>query len=227
MPNEGLALQLRTLGRAACWAVFVLNLAYFFPLTIGLLTLKSPLDPISDPYITMMEVLILLMVPFMILSIVAVYYYALVAVKPSALAALAFMVLSAGLTACVHFSILTVGRQFEAAGLDWAPLIFSFKWPSVVYALDILAWDVFFPLALLFAIPVFAGSALETAIRALLIVSVILAFAGLIGVPLANMNYRNIGIVGYAIVAPVAFLLMGILFGRSGARVTEGVQSLR
>ncbi len=82
--------------------------------------------------------------------------------------------------------------------------------------MDILAWDLFFPLALICAIPAFRGSALESAIRVLLIVSVILTFAGLIGVPLANMNYRNIGIVGYAIVAPVAFLLMGILLGRIG-----------
>ncbi len=163
----------------------------------------------------------------MVSSMIAVCYYAPADVKPFALAALVFMVLSAGLTACLHFSILTVGRHFEAAGLDWAPLFFAFKWPSVVYALDILAWDVFFPLALLFAIPAFRGSGLESAIRVLLIVSVILAFAGLIGVPLANMNYRNIGIVGYAIVAPVAFLLMGILFGRIGPGVTEVMQSLR
>ncbi len=175
MPYEALAPELRTFGRAACWAVFFLNLAYFFPLTIGLLTLKSPLDPISDPYITIMEVLILLMVPFMVASMVAVYYYAPVGVKPFALAALAFMALSAGLTACVHFSILTVGRQFEAAGLDWAPRFFAFRWPSVVYALD----------------------------------------------------YHNIGVVGYAIVAPVAFLLMGILFGRIGPGVTQVMQSLR
>ena len=124
-------------------------------------------------------------------------------------------------------SILTVGRQFEAAGLDWAPLVFAFKWPSVVYALDILAWDVFFPLSLLCAIPAFRGSGLESAIRVILIVSVILAFAGLIGVPLANMNYRNIGIVGYAVVAPVAFLLIGILFGRLGPGVRQVMQSLR
>jgi hypothetical protein len=38
------------------------------------------------------------------------------------------------------------------------PLFLSFKWPSVSYALTILAWDVFFALSVLFAAPVFGGN---------------------------------------------------------------------
>jgi hypothetical protein len=61
----------------------------------------------------------------------------------------------------VHFVILSVSRHVEFAGLAWAPLLLSFKWPSVAYALDILAWDVFVGLSMLCAAPVFAeiGSA--------------------------------------------------------------------
>jgi hypothetical protein len=29
------------------------------------------------------------------------------------------------------------------------------------------------------------------------------------------MQVRNVGVVGYAVVAPVAFLLLGVLFGRT------------
>jgi len=36
----------------------------------------------------------------------------------------------------------------------------------------------------------------------------------LIGVPLADMQIRNIGIIGYGVVAPIVFLLLGIVFGR-------------
>ena len=81
------------------------------------------------------------------------------------LLALAFMGLLTGLTCSVHFVILTVSHQAEFAGQSWLPLILSFKWLSVTYALDILAWDVFFALAVLSAAPVFSGSRLARSIR--------------------------------------------------------------
>jgi hypothetical protein len=125
------------------------------------------------------------------------------------------MILMAGVTSSIHFVILTVSRQIEAAELSWLPLFISFKWPSVTYTLDILAWDFFFALSVLFAAPVFKAGRLEKAVRVLLIVSGVLSLAGLIGVPLANMQVRNIGIVGYVPVAVVAFLLLGLVFGRT------------
>jgi hypothetical protein len=60
------------------------------------------------------------------------------------------MIILADITCSVHFVILTVSRQIVAAGFPWATQFFSFEWPSVVYALDILAWDVFFALSMLF-----------------------------------------------------------------------------
>ncbi len=151
----------------------------------------------------------------MVAAMVAVHEYTPPERKMLSRTALAFMILLAGLTSCVHFVILTVSRPIAAAGFPWAPLFFSFKWPSVMYALDILAWDIFFPLSMLFAAPVFRAGKLASAIRWLMIVSSVLCFAGLIGVPLADMNYRDIGLLGYAVVAPIVFLLMGILFGKS------------
>ena len=56
--------------------------------------------------------------------------------------------------------------------------------------------------------------------RVLLILSGVLSLAGLFGVLLADMQVRNIGIIGYAVVAPVAFLLIGIAFG--DARQAQG-----
>ena len=63
--------------------------------------------------------------------------------------------------------ILTLSRQAEFSGLVWTPLFLSFKWPSVPCALNILAWDVFFTLSVLFAAPVFSVSRLATWIRVL------------------------------------------------------------
>ena len=103
------------------------------------------------------------------------------------------MILLAGITSSVHFVILTLSRQIDAAGLPWLPLFLSFTWPSVPYTSDILAWDVFFALAMLFAAPVFTGGRLETTMRILLIVSGVLSLVGLLGVPLPDTCMSGFG----------------------------------
>jgi hypothetical protein len=117
-------------------------------------------------------------------------------------------------TCSVHFVILTFGRAIAPAGLPWVPFILSFKWPSVAYALDILAWDLFFGISVLFAAPIFRGDRLRNWIRALLVASGLLALAGLSGVVAGNMRLRMIGVVGYSGVFPGAALLLAILFRR-------------
>jgi uncharacterized membrane protein len=215
MSHEGFTLQHRAIGRAAAWLVFLLGLVYAVTTVLGFLSLKSPQDPIGDPYFSIMELLIVLMAPLMVVVMVAVHAYASPEFKAYSFTALIFTILQAGITSSVHFVILTVSRQIEATGLIWAPLFFSFKWPSVAYTLDILAWDWFFALSMLFAAPVFKAGSLETKVRILMIITGILSLVGLIGVPLADMQVRNIGIVGYAGVTPVVFLLLGIIFDRT------------
>ena len=215
MSYEGFTSQHRAIGRAAAWAVFFLLVVYAVTTVLGFLSLKSPEDPIGDPYFTIMELLIVLIAPLLVVSMVAVHAYAAPEVKVYSLTALIFMILLAGITSSVHFVILTVSRQLEASGLTWIPLLLSFKWPSVAYTLDILAWDWFFALAMLFAAPVFKEGRLEKTVRLLMIVSGVLSLAGLVGVPMANMQVRDIGIIGYAVVTIVVFLLLGIVFGRT------------
>lgn len=149
-----------------------------------------------------------------LIAMVAIHAYARPEAKVYSQVALVFMTILAAITTSVHFVILTVGHQLEATGQSWVPLVISFRWPSVLYTLDILAWDWFFALSLLFASVVFTEGRLERAVRMLLIVSGVLSLVGLVGVPLSDMDIRNIGIVGYAVVSPVAFLLIGVLFGR-------------
>ena len=107
-------------------------------------------------------------------------------------------------------------RQIEAAQLPWISLFLPYKWPSsVAYALDILAWDWFFALSMLFAAPVFKGGKLEKMVRILMIVSGVLCLVGLLGVPFADMLVLSVGILGYGVVAPVVFLLLAVVFGRT------------
>lgn len=214
MTHESFTPQHRIIGRAAAWAAFGFGVVYAVITVLGFLSLQSPQDPIGDPFFTLMEILLILTVPLMLVSMVAVHAYAAPADKVYSLTALIFMLLLTGITSSVHFVILTVGRQLAVSGLPLVPLLLSWQWPSVAYTLDILAWDWFFALAMLFAAPVFKVGRLEKTVRLLMVVSGVVSLAGLIGVPLANMQVRDIGIIGYGVVAPFVFLLLGIVFGR-------------
>ena len=205
----------RSFGILSAVATVILLVAYAVTLVVGLLSLESPQEPIGDPMFTILEILIIIMMPAMVALMVAVHAWAPMRAKTLTLTSVVFMGLLAGVTCIVHFCVLTLSRQPEFAGQSWLPLVMSFKWPSVVYALDLLAWDIFFPLSMLFAAPVFWGSRLAAWIRVLMIASGVLAFAGLSGVVVGDMQLRNIGIVGYVGVFLVVAALLAVLFFRA------------
>jgi hypothetical protein len=205
----------RRVGIVSAVAVVALDVAYAVTLVIGLRFLDSPQQPIGDPMFTILEVLILAIAPAMVALMVAVHAWAPPHAKTLSLIAVVFMGLVAGVTCSLHFVVLTVSRQAELAAQPWLPLMLSFRWPSIGYALDILAWDVFFALSMAFAAPVFSGSRLAAAIRGLMIASAALSFAGLIGVAAGDMELRNIGIVGYVGVFVVVAALLAVLFHRA------------
>jgi len=208
--------MIRSAGRISAYATFVVLVAYLPILILGLLSLKSPLDPIGDPYFCILEVLIVVVAPLMVIAMAAVYSYASPQAKGYGLIALVFMTIMAGITSSVHFIILTVSRQIEVAGFSGTSFLFSFKWPSVAYTTDILAWDLFFALSMLFAAAIFSKGRLEKAVRISMIVSGVLSLIGIFGIPFLNETpiVRNVGIIGYAGVSMVVFLLLGVAFGR-------------
>jgi len=205
----------RRLGIFSAVGVIVLGGAYAITLTVGLLSLKSPQQPIGDPMFSILEILIIVMMPVMVALMVAVHAWAPSHVKTLSLTAVVFMSLLAGVTCSVHFVILTLSRQAAFAGQPWLSLLLSFRWPSVVYALDILGWDFFFALSMFFAAPVFGGTRLTVSIRMLMIASGVLALAGLGGVVAGDMQLRNIGIIGYLGVFLVVACLLAALFSQA------------
>jgi hypothetical protein len=202
------------LGVVAGGAVAALCAVYVVILSVGLLTLTSPDQQIQQPWFTLLELLILAIAPAIVMLAVALHGRALPEHKSLAVVGVVFLSMCATITSAVHFAILTLGHHPAFAAEPWSPLIFSFQWPSLAYSLDILAWDVFFPLGSLFAAATVQGSGLARLVRALLVVSAVLALVGLLGVPLANMQVRNVGIIGYAVFFPTASALLAVLFQR-------------
>ncbi len=216
----------RRIGRAAALALVFFGVAYAIITTLGLVSLKSPLEPIPDPYFFLMELLIVVTAPLYVVVMGAVHASAERSVKVYSVMALALMIVCAAITTSVHFVVLTVGRQVAFTSVSWMPLFLSFKWPSVVYALDILAWDWFYGLSLLLAAVVFKGDRLQLALRITLAVSGVLSLAGLIFLPFGDIQLRMIGILGYAGLGPVVYLLMALVLGRAEVPSQEAPRSL-
>ena len=213
MQGSASSLALR-LGLISGVAVAVLCALYVVVLSVGLLALPSPQHQIQEPWFTLMELLILATAPAMVALAVAVHASSSPERRPLALLGVVFLGFCAVLTCLVHFSVLVLSRHPSFGG-PWNPLVFSFRWPSLAYVLDILAWDFFFPLGALFAAPAVQGAGLARAIRILLFAAAVLALVGLLGVPLANMEIRNIGIIGYAVLFPIAAGLLAVHFHRA------------
>jgi hypothetical protein len=202
----------RRFGFVSAISFIALSVAYAIPLTVGLITLPAKDVPIADPWFSMMELLILLAAPFMVTISVCIHLLAPRSRRPFSLASLVFMGMAALVTCSVHFTIITVSHLPAIAKLPWTPSLLSFAWPSVPYALDILAWDFFFPLSVLLAAAVFGGSRLTNAIRIVLLLSGLVSLVGLFGPAANNMDLRSVGIVGYAIIFPIAVVLMARMF---------------
>ncbi len=206
------------IGKLVAWSIFFLIILYTIITVLGLLNLKTPQDPISDPYLSIMEILIIFIAPLITICMITIHLLVPKELKLYSLIALIFSTIFSMITCCVHFVILTVSRPIESSGQSWVSYLLSWEWPSIAYSLDILAWDIFFAISVLFIAIVFKGEKLERSIRFLLIISGVLSLLGLIGVPMGNMQIRMIGVIGYAVVAPFAFLLIGIFFQRRTVR---------
>jgi hypothetical protein len=192
------------LGMWSAFGLFLVGIAYLLTLVVGMAS-SGLTTPILDPILAVMEVLTLLSAPLLVIMVAAVYSWAPAEYKVHGLVALAFTVVAAGLTSCVHFVGLTVLRQTGTAAIQW---------PSVSYALELLAWDIFLGLALIFAAPVFQGGGLRRAVRLTMACAGYLSLAGTAGPAIGDLRWQRVGILGYGTVLPVAALLLAILFRR-------------
>ena len=211
----------RRIGLWSATSVVVLWAMYVTVGLVGVVVRPPSPNPLSqaDPYLAMLEILMSLCAVALVVMMAAVYCYAPPDRKTHSLAALACMIVFVVLTCGVHFVSLTVGRQIEPKVVS--PLLsqqLSFEqWPTLALALDLLAWDFFLGLSLLFAAPVFKGDGPPNRVRVSMIVAGMLCLAGVLGPALGQMHIQYLGIGGYAFVLPVACFLLAMLFRRSAS----------
>jgi hypothetical protein len=160
-------------------------------------------DPIRGPMLVAMELLTLLSAPLLVLLMAAVHGSAPPGFKVYSAAALAFATLVTGLTAAVHFLGLTALRQLGTQGIQW---------PSPLYALELLAWDVFLGLSLLLAAPIFRAR--DRAVTTSLLVTGGLCLLGTLGPATGDMRFQFIAVVGYGALLPVTSYFLAAHFRR-------------
>jgi hypothetical protein len=189
----------RAIGRWSARALFVLTVVYTADFVVGFAALGNLHAPLPDPYLAVGEALILVMAPVLVALMLAVHACAPTRAKSFTQVALGWMLAAAACTTTVHVVELSVARHVDPDSFPGYARIFDFQWPSLLYAVDIVAWDVFFGLALLFAAPAFRRRS-DTAARLGLIASGSLCLLGLIGPLTDAIAWRAIGVFGYTLV---------------------------
>jgi len=192
-------------ARVGSWSamgLFIVGVLYAIALIMGIGTTGFD-EPIRGSLLAAMELLTLVSAPILVVLMAAVHATASPGQRAYSAAALAFGTLAAGLTAAVHFVGLTAFRQLGTQGIQW---------PSPLYALELLAWDVFLGLSLLLAAPTFREA--DRTITTALLVTGGLCLLGTIGPATGDMRFQFIGVTGYGVLLPVTCYLLAAHFRR-------------
>jgi uncharacterized membrane protein len=198
------------LGAATIGAIFVVVGL------IGVVARPPSPEPLQqvDPYLAILEALMILFAVLLVVMMAAVYAYAPPERKTSSLAALAFTICFAVTTCGVHFVSLTLGRQTDPRVLPLlSHQLSTGNWPTLAMSLDLLAWDFFLGVALVFAARVFKGEA-SRRVRVSMTLAGALCLVGTLGPASGHLPIQYFGIAGYAFVLPLACALLTMFFWR-------------
>jgi hypothetical protein len=185
-----------TASRLGCLsgrAVVAVGIAYAIALSLGVAR-HGVSEPIADPILAAMEVLTLTSAVPLVLLVTAVVFVAPAARRIWGVLALCFIVMFATATSAVHVVELTAGRQLGSRGLVW---------PSTTYAIELLAWDVFLGVALMFTAAALDPARTSSRLRRLVQLTGVLCLAGIAGPAIGNMRLQLIGVFGYAVLLPL------------------------
>jgi hypothetical protein len=181
----------------------------------GGLSSANPYRP-PDPFMAILEILIVLSTAVLVVLMATIHATAPAKRRVFSLSALAFTSMFAVLTSGVHFIWLTVLRQTP---IDAVPAVLRpDPWPSMLIAVDMLAWGPVLGIALLAAAPVFTGGGTEKAIRFTLGLGGMLSLAGVLGPATGDLRFWWFAMADYVAVLPVLCLLLAIHFAAFAAR---------
>jgi len=187
-------------------AVVVLGALYVVVVAAGFAVAGSLSVPLPDPWLGLAEVLILLLAPVLVLLAAFLHAHTEGSRRAWSLAAFGWTAGAMTVTTTVHLVELTIGRAGAASaaatpGVD----VYGFRWPALLYAADVAAWDLQLGVALLCAAVALPDHRFRR-VRWGLVLAGVLCLVGLVGPAVGDLAWRGIGIAGYAVVLPLVCL---------------------
>lgn len=178
---------------------------------------------LAEPYLAIAETLTIIGACILVVLMAAIHVCAPKNVEVFSLTAFGWILLLAGFTIAVHFVNLTLLKQLEPSKRIEFARFFGWEWPSMLYAIELAAWHLFFGMSMLFTALVFQGRGREKIVRIGLLLTGFLCLIGLSGPLIGNLNWRLMGAFGYGFIFPFACIFVALVF--KNAPETNTVQS--
>jgi len=209
----------RLVRRVGMWSALGTTIVGAVYVSVGVLGIllrpaKENLLQQVDPYLAILEALIIVSALTLVTLMCALHLHAPSGRRILTLTALSFAIIFAVLTSSVHFASLTVARHLDPQADAGLIRQLSFmSWPTVALCLDLLAWDLFLGLSFVLAARVFSGRT-----RAFLTACGWLCLAGFLGPVSGHLRLQFLAIAGYGFVLPIACAFVGLHFRREISR---------
>jgi hypothetical protein len=173
----------------------------------------------GEPYQMIIHILVMLMAAVMVFLWAVLHRSARASKKAFSLASFGLVVALAALTCINRYVALTVVRQSLGSqgspGLQW---FLPYSWPSVMLAIEILAWGFFLGLACLSLALVFRGSPLARAIAWALLATGVLSLCAAVAQIVGSVALSVAGLVGWGPGLTTVSVLMALWYGRADTR---------
>ncbi len=216
------------INRVGFWSGIILVILGLLYLGLIAVTILSGAGyPPVEPLQAWFNLLILVTAAWMVFFWSVLHQAAPAEKKLFSRASLVLIVIFAALTSINRYVALTVVRQSLAAGnTDGLQWFLPYGWPSVMLAIEMLAWGFFFGLACLCLAPVFAGGRLEKAIRWTLVVmgicSLLSAMGPVLGADDLGFNpFTMAGALAWGPGLTATVFMIVVWFRRAGVSVTD------
>lgn len=186
------------ISKNVAYSIVILGIIYIVLIAIGIMTQSKENGYIKDDIRILMEILTMFSAVLLLLFTISINQLVEDERKVFSLFSVLMMLGLVILTFSCHFINITVGKELNDSNKSFSYLV-SLTWPSVIFAIDILAWDVFFGFSFIALGISIIKSKIWGILPIIMIVSGILSLVGLIAIPLKNMNIRYIGVFGYTV----------------------------
>ena len=207
-----MTLTIRKLGWWFSLAGVILALVYLAALGAAL---AAGVMPPIEPFQSIISVVSLVSAPLFVCLWAVLHQAVPEEKKVFTRTSLTLVSIFATLTSINRYVALTVVRQSQSlgitSGLEW---FMPYGWPSVMAAVEVLAWGFFLGLAFLTLVPVFGKGKLERSLFWTLVLSGIFCLIGTFGQVVNSVLFNLMGILGWGIGLTTVLALLAAWFRR-------------